>query len=204
MAFMRADCKCPFGATPRGKLLRGAYISQSSMMHQRHAAASSSVSSRRKYCAGVLSRLAAQLGSQLPQINRAPRRARRKREVASCPQRGPKCRRTSFASAWRSPRRTRSPRRSAIEDRKAIVLPAETPAAARMIPLSSSLASRMANIVEHCESTVGSSSEGRCVTTPSEAPYLRPSLAMRPMAGPGRRLAHWRRKYSGALLRTKH
>src|ERR1700722_757178 len=39
--------------------------------------------------------------------------------------------------------------RSAIEDRKAIVLLAETPAAARIIPLSSSLASLIANKVEH-------------------------------------------------------
>src|SRR5258708_6932703 len=68
--------------------------------------------------------------------------------------------------------------RSAIEDRKAIVLAAETPAAARMIPLSNSLANRMANKVEHCDSTVGSSSDGRCVTMPSEAPYFRPSFAI--------------------------
>jgi hypothetical protein len=40
----------------------------------------------------------------------------------------------------------------------------------------------MANKVEHCDSTVGSSSEGRCVTTPSEAPYFRPSFAIRPIA----------------------
>ena len=72
--------------------------------------------------------------------------------------------------------------RSAIEDRKATVLLAEAPAAARMIPLSSSLASLMANRVEHCDKTVESSSEGRWDTTPSEAPYFRPSLAIRPIA----------------------
>ena len=62
------------------------------------------------------------------------------------------------------------------------MLLAETPAAARMIPLSTSLASLMANRVEHCERTVTSSSDGRCDTTPSEAPYFRPSFAIRPIA----------------------
>ena len=37
-------------------------------------------------------------------------------------------------------------------------------------------------MVEHCERTVESSSLGRWDTTQSEAPYLRPSLAMRPIA----------------------
>ena len=64
----------------------------------------------------------------------------------------------------------------------AIVPSEEMPTAALMIPLSRSLAKRIANIVEHCERAVGSSSEGRWVMTPREAPYLRPSLAIRPIA----------------------
>ncbi len=62
------------------------------------------------------------------------------------------------------------------------MLAEETPTADRTIALSRSLASRMANIVEHCDRTVASSSDGRWVTMPSETPYLRPSLAMRPIA----------------------
>ena len=64
-------------------------------------------------------------------------------------------RRTSSASASRSPRRRRSLRGRRSRTGSAIVLAEETPTAERMIALSCSLARRIANIVEHCESTVG-------------------------------------------------
>jgi len=41
---------------------------------------------------------------------------------------------------------------------------------------------RIANSVEHCEMMVASSSAGRCVMSPRNTPYLRPSLAMRDTA----------------------
>ncbi len=56
---------------------------------------------------------------------------------------------------------------------------AESDTAARTIFWSSSWPSRMANTVEHCEISVGSSWCGRWVTRPRKTPCLRPSLAMR-------------------------
>ena len=53
-----------------------------------------------------------------------------------------------------------------IDDRKASVEAEESAMAERMIAWSCSLASRMAKTVEHCDRMVGSSSPGRCVTTP--------------------------------------
>ena len=47
---------------------------------------------------------------------------------------------------------------------------------------SRSLDMRSANTVLHWERMVGSISAGRCVTMQSEAPYLRPSLAILAMA----------------------
>ena len=47
---------------------------------------------------------------------------------------------------------------------------------------SRSFDSRITNKVEHCEIMVGSISAGRCVTSPRNTPYLRPSLAMRDSA----------------------
>jgi hypothetical protein len=40
----------------------------------------------------------------------------------------------------------------------------------------------MVKSVEHCDNIVGSMSPGRWLMTPSEAPYLRPSLAIRDSA----------------------
>ncbi len=69
-----------------------------------------------------------------------------------------------------------------IEERKLIVDSDEFGMAERMMSWSLSLARRMAKTVEHWERIVWSSSPGRCVMTPSDTPYLRPSLAMREIA----------------------
>ncbi len=53
-----------------------------------------------------------------------------------------------------------------MAERNVIWLAEESEIDARMISWSRSLPSRMANTVEHCERIVGSSSPGRCVTTP--------------------------------------
>ena len=50
------------------------------------------------------------------------------------------------------------------------------------ISWSRSFDMRRAKMVLHCDRMVGSISAGRCVTMQSEAPYLRPSLAILAMA----------------------
>src|SRR6478752_4003257 len=85
-----------------------------------------------------------------------------------------------IGTAMASPKAIASP--LPIEDRKLVVEIDEFGMADLMISWSRSLERRIANSVEHCDRIVWSSSPGRWVMTPSEQPYLRPSLAMRAIA----------------------
>ncbi|MNL48867.1 hypothetical protein D3C87_1717530 [compost metagenome] len=65
-----------------------------------------------------------------------------------------------------------------MDERKLVVEVEAFGTADRMIFWSISFVSRMAKTVEHCDRMVWSSSLGRWLMTPSEIPYLRPSLAI--------------------------
>jgi hypothetical protein len=144
MAFMRADCKYPFGGDPTAQAVTYAYISHGLYVFRR--------------CCRQKFRLAAETRRSYPA---SPRNwaASFLKSIGSASRSPEVWARLSSARAEMSANFIRigvaiaSPNaiasRSAIEDRKAIVLLAETPAAARMIPLSSSLASLIANKVKH-------------------------------------------------------
>ena len=83
-------------------------------------------------------------------------------------------------SATPSPKASTS--RVPSDGTKASRFAAASDTAERTIAWSRSFAMRIANRVEHCEMMVESSSAGRCVTSPRNTPYLRPSLAMRESA----------------------
>ena len=88
--------------------------------------------------------------------------------------------RSRVGSATPSPNANTS--RVPSEGTKPISEPAASDTAERTIAWSRSFAMRIANSVEHCEMMVASSSAGRCVISPRNTPYLRPSLAMRDTA----------------------
>ena len=88
--------------------------------------------------------------------------------------------RSRVGSATPSPKANTS--RVPSEGTKPISEPAASDTAERTIAWSRSFAMRIANSVEHCEMMVASSSAGRCVISPRNTPYLRPSLAMRDTA----------------------
>src|ERR1700722_757176 len=67
MAFMRADCKYPFGGDPAAQAVTCAYISHDLCVFWRRWSPEIPFGRRN---APFLSRLAAQLGGELPQINR--------------------------------------------------------------------------------------------------------------------------------------
>ena len=195
MAFMRADCKYPFGCDAATQAAKRVYIKRINYViyGQRplYLAAETPAPTPRNWAASFLKSIGSASRSPGVWAHLSSGQA----EISANFIR--------IGVAIASPNAIAS--RSAIEDRKAIVLLADTPAAARMIPLSSSLASRIAKRVEHWDNTVGSSSDGRWVTTPSEAPYFRPSLlSVRSPAWPDQRFACCRRKYSDGLLRTTH